>query len=81
MQNAATSCFNTKSLLDEIRSWVEIESPTTEPAAVNRMVDKVEADAKAAGTRMERIPGRDGYGDHLLISSPWGAADKPGILV
>jgi glutamate carboxypeptidase len=81
MQNAATSYFNTKSLLDEIRSWVEIESPTTEPAAVNRMVDKVEADAKAAGTRMERIPGRDGYGDHLLISSPWGAADEPGILV
>jgi glutamate carboxypeptidase len=30
---------------------------------------------------MERIPGRDGYGDHLLISSPWGAADEPGILV
>jgi glutamate carboxypeptidase len=81
MQNAATSYFNTKSLLDEIRSWVEIESPTTDPAAVNRMVDKVEADAKAAGTRMERIPGRDGYGDHLLISSPWGAADEPGILV
>jgi glutamate carboxypeptidase len=81
MQNAATSYFNTKSLLDEIRSWVEIESPTTEPAAVNRMVDKVEADAKAAGTRLQRIPGRDGYGDHLLISSPWGAADEPGILV
>jgi glutamate carboxypeptidase len=81
MQNAATSYFNTKSLLDEIRSWVEIESPTTESAAVNRMVDKVEADAKAAGTRTERIPGRDGYGDHLLISSPWGAADEPGILV
>ena len=81
MQNAATSCFNTKSLLDEIRSWVEIESPTTEPVAVNRMVDKVEADAEAAGARIERIPGRDGYGDHLLISSPWGAADEPGILV
>jgi glutamate carboxypeptidase len=81
MQNTATSYFNTKSLLDEIRSWVEIESPTTDPAAVNRMVDKVDADAKAAGTRMERIPGRDGYGDHLLISSPWGAADEPGILV
>jgi glutamate carboxypeptidase len=81
MQNAATSYFNTKSLLDEIRSWVEIESPTTEPVAVNRMVDKVEADAEAAGARIERIPGRDGYGDHLLISSPWGAADEPGILV
>jgi glutamate carboxypeptidase len=81
MQNAATSYFDATRLLDEIRSWVEIESPTTDPSAVNRMVDKVEADGRAAGTRIERIAGRDGYGDHLLLSSPWGAADEPGILV
>ena len=81
MQNTAAAYFDTNSLLDEIRSWVEIESPTTDPAAVNRMVDKVQADAKAAGAGIERIPGRDGYGDHLLISSPWGEADEPGILV
>jgi glutamate carboxypeptidase len=81
MQNAATSYFDAASLLDEIRSWVEIESPTTEPAAVNRMVDKVEADARAAGARIERMAGRDGYGDHLLLSSPWGAPEEPGILV
>jgi glutamate carboxypeptidase len=47
MRNAATSYFDAASPLDEIRSWVETESPTTEPAAVNRMVDKVEADARA----------------------------------
>jgi glutamate carboxypeptidase len=81
MQNAATSYFDAASLLDEIRSWVEIESPTTDPAAVNRMVDKVEADARAAGARIERMAGRDGYGDHLLLSSPWGTPEEPGILV
>jgi hypothetical protein len=41
MQNASTSYFDATSLQDEIRSWVEIESPTTDPSAVNRMVDKV----------------------------------------
>jgi glutamate carboxypeptidase len=67
-------------LLAGIREWVEIESPTTDAASVNRMVDKVQADFAAIGARMERIPGRDGFGDHLLVTSPWGG-DGPGILV
>ena len=67
-------------ILNGIREWVEIESPTTDAAAVNRMVDKVEADYAALGARLERIAGRDGFGDHLLATSPWGG-DGPGILV
>jgi glutamate carboxypeptidase len=73
--------FDADALLAEIRAWVEIESPTTDAAAVNRMTDRVEADTAAAGARTRRIPGRDGYGDHLLVSSPWGREDEPGILV
>jgi glutamate carboxypeptidase len=72
--------FNTQDLLDGIRTWVEIESPTTDAVAVNRMMSKVAEDAAAAGATTERIPGRNGYGDHLLVSSPWGG-DAPGILV
>jgi glutamate carboxypeptidase len=72
--------FSAADLLDEIRRWVEIESPTTDPAAVNRMADKVEADAAAAGMKIRRIPGRDGYGDHLLVETP-GGRNVPGILV
>jgi glutamate carboxypeptidase len=72
--------FEAGRLLEEIRAWVEIESPTTDAAAVNRMVDKVQADAEAAGASTCRIPGRDGFGDHLLVSSPWGG-DEAGILV
>jgi glutamate carboxypeptidase len=67
-------------ILAGIREWVEIESPTTDAAAVNRMVDKVQADYAAIGARLERIAGRDGFGDHLLVTSPWGG-DGPGILV
>jgi glutamate carboxypeptidase len=72
--------FDGGELLEEIRGWVEIESPTTDAAAVNRMIDKVQADATAAGALTNRIPGRDGYGDHLMVSSPWGR-DEDGILV
>ena len=67
-------------ILAGIREWVEIESPTTDAAAVNRMVDKVQADYAGIGARLERIPGRDGFGDHLLVTSAWGG-DGPGILV
>src|SRR4051812_17447382 len=76
-----TPPFDAEALLAEIKAWVEIESPTTDAAAVNRMADRVDADAAAAGARTRRIPGRDGYGDHLLVSSPWGREDESGILV
>ena len=67
-------------ILAGIRAWVEIESPTQDAAAVNRVVDRVMADYATLGARMERIAGRDGFGDHLLVTSPWGG-DGPGILV
>ena len=82
MNDAAVglSPFATQTLLEEIRGWVEIESPTTSAAALNRMMDKVQADAAAAGAQTCRVPGRDGFGDHVMVSSPWGR-DEPGILV
>ena len=82
MNDTATNqpVLDAEEILAGIREWVEIESPTTDAAAVNRMVDKVQADFAAIGARLERIPGRDGFGDHLLATSPWGG-DGPGILV
>jgi glutamate carboxypeptidase len=67
-------------ILDGIRQWVEIESPSHDAAAVNRMVDRVEGEMRATGARLARIPGRDGFGDALVAKSPWGG-DAPGILV
>jgi glutamate carboxypeptidase len=75
-----TPSIDTDEILAGIRAWVEIESPTTDAAAVNRMTDKVQQDYAAIGARIERIAGRDGFGDHLLVTSPWGG-DGPGILV
>lgn len=72
--------FDAMEILDGIRQWVEIESPTTEPAAVNRLMDLVEQQLQGPGMHVERIPGCDGRGDHLRARTPWGG-DGPGILV
>lgn len=72
--------LTTEELLEGIRAWVEIESPTTDAAAVNRAMDAAAAEYAALGARLERIAGRDGFGDHLLVTSPWGGEEK-GILV
>ncbi len=67
-------------ILEGIRPWVEVESPTTEPDAVNRLVDLVEGDFETTGLQVERIPGRNQRGDHLRARTPWGG-DEPGILI
>ncbi len=72
-------------ILDGIRAWIEIESPTDDLTAMTRMADRMEADYAAIGARVERIAGRDGCGDHLLALEdrlcPPDAADGPGVLV
>lgn len=72
--------IETKEILDGIREWVEIESPTDNPEAVNKMMSKAEADFTELGAKIERIPGRNGFGDCLKVNSPWGG-DGPGILI
>jgi len=72
--------FDEQALLQELRSWVEIETPTADATAVNGLVDKIETDAKAAGAKTVRTQGTDGHGDILLVTSPWGG-EEPGVLV
>ncbi|MGE3651458.1 MAG: M20 family metallopeptidase [Reyranellaceae bacterium] len=66
-------------MLAGIVEWVEIESPSHDAAAVNRVVDKVEGQMAGLGMKIERTPGRDGFGDILECRTPWG--EGPGILV
>jgi glutamate carboxypeptidase len=72
--------FDTKSMLAGLRRWVEIESPTDVPEAVNRMMDLAEKAYREAGALIERVPGRDGRGDHVIARSPWGEGEA-GVLV
>ncbi|MCC6466717.1 MAG: M20/M25/M40 family metallo-hydrolase, partial [Alphaproteobacteria bacterium] len=72
--------FDPEDILAGIREWIDIESPSHDAAAVNRMVDKVEGQMRRLGARIERHPGKDGFGDMLVARTPWGG-DGPGILV
>ena len=67
-------------LLEELRGWVEMETPSTDAAAVNRLLDKAEAGLRAAGATIERIPGRDGFGDTLIARTNTGSGNAPVVV-
>ncbi|MDA9394144.1 carboxypeptidase [Bradyrhizobium sp. CCBAU 45394] len=77
---ANSNWFDNKTILDGIRRWVEIETPTEAPEQVNRLVSLVADHYRDLPVTLERIAGVDGCGDHLLARSAWGQ-DRPGILV
>src|SRR6202166_3962467 len=72
--------FDSMAILDGIRRWVEIETPTEAPSQVNKLADLVADLYRGLPASIERIAGRDGCGDHLVARSSWGQ-DAPGILV
>ena len=78
-----TQLGTSEDMLAELETWVRLETPTTDPAAVNRLMDVAEAELAAVGAVLTRIPGRDGFGDTLIARTPPSTAlsyDKP-ILV
>jgi glutamate carboxypeptidase len=72
--------FDSKAILDGIRRWVEIETPTEAPAQVNKLADLVASGYRDLPATIERIASRSGCGDHLVARSAWGQ-DAAGILV
>lgn len=72
--------LTTGALLDALRGWVEIESPTQDAAGVNRVADHVEGLLRGIGAGIERIAGRDGFGD-VLVGRVAGEEEGPGILL
>ena len=72
--------FDARMILDGIRRWVEIETPTEASEQVNRLATIVADGYRGMPATVERIAGRDGCGDHLVARSAWGQ-DAPGILV
>ena len=79
-KNAPSNPFDTKAILDGIRRWVEIETPTEAPEQVNKLATMVADGYRGLPATVERVAGRDGRGDHLVARSAWGQ-DQPGILV
>src|SRR5689334_8709193 len=72
--------FDTAAMLEGIRQWVEIETPTDTPDQVNRLTSLVADHYRDLPVTLERVAGVNGCGDHLAARSAWGQ-DKPGILV
>lgn len=65
-----TNVGTSEDLLRELSAWVRMETPTTDAAAVNRLMDVAERDLSRAGAGITRIPGRDGFGDNLIARTP-----------
>jgi glutamate carboxypeptidase len=67
-------------MIEGIKRWVEAESPTSDKAAVNRMVDIVQGDVAGLPVTVERIPGREGFADNLIVRNQ-AAGEGSGIVI
>jgi glutamate carboxypeptidase len=72
--------FDPITILDGIRRWVEIETPTEAPAQVNQLAGMVADGYRDLPVTIESIAGHSGCGDHLVARSSWGQ-DAPGVLI
>lgn len=73
--------FDTDALIAGLRRWIECESPTFDPAAVNSMMSLVAKDLVEAGANVTRFPGPPGLGDCVRGDFPHPRQGEPGILV
>jgi glutamate carboxypeptidase len=80
MLDPSCSSFDSKTILEGIRRWVEIETPTEAPDQINRLATLVTDGYRDLPVTIERIAGLVGCGDHLVVRSSWGQ-EQPGILV
>ncbi|MDJ0386816.1 M20 family metallopeptidase [Roseomonas sp. E05] len=65
-----TELGTSERLLEELRGWVEHETPTTDAAAIDGLMDKAEAELRAVGATIERVPGVEGFGGQLVARTP-----------
>ncbi|WP_454851185.1 M20 family metallopeptidase [Rhizobium binxianense] len=69
-------------MLEQIRAWVECESPTRDVEGLTRLIGMISEEYAPLGAEVEVIAGRDGHGPHLLARLPAAeASGNRGILV
>jgi glutamate carboxypeptidase len=71
---------STDPALSALSVWLALESPTHHVAGVNGMMDLVAAEVDGLPIAVERVPGRDGLGDSLILRAGL-ATGQPGIAV
>jgi len=72
--------IDAEEILENVKRWVEIETPSYHGEAVNQLVDLVEETMSALDAEIIRLPGRDGFGDILKCRTDWDGL-VPGIMV
>lgn len=72
---------STPALLHQIQRWMEIETPSHDPAAVATLARLVQADALAAGLTAQLRALSDAVGPLLTVSNRVPGDTRPGILV
>ena len=72
--------YDADEILEGIRAWVFIESPTNFPEGVNRVMDLAEEEMVSLGAAIERESGGEDFADLLTARIP-GESEGPGILV
>jgi glutamate carboxypeptidase len=68
-------------LIEALSTWVRTESPTHEAAAVNRMMDLALVDAADPAIGVERVPGKDGLGDSLILRAGPAIEERPVLVL
>src|SRR3546814_20614483 len=63
-------------ILAGILRWVGIETHSHDGAAVNRLADMIAGEFAGLGAAIERIPGRDGFGDVLIAHAPCNRSEE-----
>ncbi|MGN6470175.1 MAG: M20 family metallopeptidase [Rhizobiaceae bacterium] len=66
--------------LDELRTWIEIETPTHDREAVNRLGALIEKTCRSEGLLVERVAGAPGLGDTIRARS-MAPTGRKGLLV
>jgi len=72
--------FDAEVIASGIAEWAAVESPSYDADAVNRMMDLAEAQTRAMGAEVTRVPGEDGFGDVVKAHFPWGQGSGLMIL-
>ncbi len=67
--------------IDSLLAWARQESPTRYVPGVNAMMDLVIADIAGLPIEFERIAGRDGLGDALLLKAGPESNEKPIVVM
>ncbi len=72
--------YDADEMLEGLRTWVLVESPTDFPEGVNRMMDLAEREMVSLGAEITREPGGENYAD-MLTARVCGESEGSGILV